>query len=180
MLSDIVRRAGLTKCYIYADRKGCQFLVFNNAEGSNVTRATSRTSDLLQVCSSSICRQIAERFELRIGDNYYLHVTKNLAHTADIVNVEVKQVRTREEYAVIVAQREAAVKSGSAPDIEETDDLMEEAPTPSTDTNDMPLIEFADIDDNHTGDGQTPTTGESGASSVPPRLNQSRRPRLAT
>lgn len=167
VLSDIVRRAGLTKCYIYADRKGHQFLVFNNAEGSNVTKATSRTSDLLQVCSSSICRQIAERFELRIGDNYYLHVTKNLAHTADIVNVEVKQVRTREEYAVIVAQREAAVKSGITPDSDETDDPMEEAPTPSTDTNDMPLIEFADIDDNHTGDGQTPTTGESGGSSAP-------------
>lgn len=157
VLSDIVRRAGLTKCYIYADRKGCQFLVFNNAEGSNVTRATSRTSDLLQVCSASICRQIAERFELRIGDNYYLHVTKNLAHTADIVNVEVKQVRTREEYAVIVAQREAAVKSGITPDSDETDDPMEEATTPSTDTNDMPLIEFADIDDNHTGDGQSTT-----------------------
>lgn len=140
VLSDIVRRAGLTKCYIYTDRKGCQFLVFNNAEGSNVTRATSRTSDLLQVCSSSICRQIAERFELRIGDNYYLHVTKNLAHTADIVNVEVKQVRTREEYAVIVAQREAAVKSGAVPLVEE-----EEIPTPSSD--DMPLIDFAELPD---------------------------------
>lgn len=167
VLSDIVRRAGLTKCYIYADRKGHQFLVFNNAEGSNVTRANSHTSDLLQVCSSSICRQIAERFELRIGDNYYLHVTKNLAHTADIVNVEVKQVRSREEYAVIVAQREAAVKSGITPDIDETDDPMEEAPTPSTDTNDMPLIEFAGIDDNHTGDGQTPTTLAGGGSSAP-------------
>lgn len=166
VLSDIVRRAGLTKCYIYADRKGCQFLVFNNAEGSNVTKANSRTSDLLQVCSSSICRQIAERFELRIGDNYYLHVTKNLAHTADIVNVEVKQVRTREDYAVIVAQREADVKQGITPDIDETDDPMEEAPTPSTDTNDMPLIEFADIDDNHTGDGQTPTTLAGGGSSA--------------
>jgi len=145
VLSDIVRRAGLTKCYIYADRKGCQFLVFNNVEGSNVTKANSRTSDLLQVCSSSICRQIAERFELRIGDNYYLHVTKNLAHTADIVNVEVKQVRTREEYAVIVAQREAAVKSGITPDIDETDDPMEEPPTPSSD--DMPLIDFAELPD---------------------------------
>lgn len=150
VLSDIVRRAGLTKCYIYADRKGCQFLVFNNAEGSNVTRATSRTSDLLQVCSSSICRQIAERFELRIGDNYYLHVTKNLAHTADIVNVEVKQVRTREEYAVIVAQREAAVKSGAVPLVEE-----EDTPTPSSD--DMPLIDFAELPDENQQPAIKPT-----------------------
>ena len=170
VLSDIVRRAGLTKCYIYADRKGCQFLVFNNAEGSNVTKANSRTSDLLQVCSSSICRQIAERFELRIGDNYYLHVTKNLAHTADIVNVEVKQVRTREEYAVIVAQREAAVKQGITPDIEETDDPMEETPTLSSD--DMPLTDFAELPDENQQPAKVETVKPTKAGKIEKAVSQ--------
>ncbi|MBR1449934.1 MAG: hypothetical protein IJ588_14490 [Prevotella sp.] len=163
VLSEQVRQAGLTKCYIYADRKGHQFLVFNNAEGSNVTKATSRASDLLQVCSASICRQLADHFELRLGDNYYLHITKNLARTADIINVEVKQVRSREEYAVIVAQREAAVKTGRMPDAEPEEEETVEAPTP---THNEPLLEFFD-EETHTGDGQAPTTGESGGSPAP-------------
>lgn len=143
VLSEQVRKAGLTKCYVYADRKGCQFLVFNNAEGSNVTKTGSRTSDLLQVCSASICRQIAERFELRIGDNYYLHITKNLAHQQDIINIEVKQVRTREEYARIVQRREDVAK-GKLPPYEALEDAKD-----------------------HTDDGQAPATGESGGSPVP-------------
>lgn len=158
-LSAIVRDAALTKCYLSTDRQGRQFLVFNNVEGANVTKASSRTSDLLQVCSSSICRQIAERFGLAIGDNYYLHVTKNLAHQADIINVEVKQARSREEYAVIAAGREAALRRGGvAADVE---------PEKEEQADDRPLLEFVFGDTDHTGDGQAPATGESGGSPAP-------------
>ena len=160
ILSAVVRDAGLQKCYLSTDRQGRQFLVFNNAEGANVTKITSRTSDLLQVCSSSICRQIAERFGLSVGDNYYLHVTKNLAHRQDVVNVEVKRARSREEYAVIVSSREEAVRRGSVAADEEVE---KEDPA-----NDVPLLEFSFVNGTgHTGDGQAPATGEGGGSPAP-------------
>ena len=151
-LSAAIRYAGLQKCYISTDRQLRQFLVFNNAEGANVTKAGSRRNDLLQVCSASIVRQIAERFGLQIDENYYLHITKNLSRQSDIINVEVKQVRTREEYAAIVANREKGEKNtgdGQTPTNGESGGSS--APTPETipthrdDPADMPLIEFTDV-----------------------------------
>ena len=126
-LSAAIRYAGLSKCYISTDRQLRQFLVFNNTEGANVTKAGSRRSDLLQVCSSSIVHQIAERFGLSLDETYYLHITKNLSRQTDIINVEVKQVRTREEYASIVANRDNGVNTKNHTE---------------TEYGNMPLIDF--------------------------------------
>ena len=136
VLSAQVQAAGLTKCYLSTERDGRQFIVFNNSEGANVTLAGtgSRSSSLSQVCSVSICRQIAERFRLPYGDLYYLHVTKNLSRLSDTINVEVKQVHTREEYAAIAARREEEAKKGRPVPGEDV---------PEYEVPDAPLIDFS-------------------------------------
>lgn len=137
ILSAQIQQAGLTKCYLSTERDGRQFLVFNNSEGANVTQLSTRNSNLSQVCSSSICRQIAEKYRLTLGENYYLHVTKNLARQKDLINIEVKQVRTREEYAVIVANRESKqlIPGRDIPEWQEPEEK-----------HDMPLIEFTETE----------------------------------
>ena len=137
VLSAQIKAAGLTKCYLSTERDGSQFLVFNGAEGANVTWAGSKTSVLAQVCSSSTCRQIAERYRLALGDNYYLHITKNLSHQNGIINVGVKQVRSREEYAAIAARREEKARLVPGRDVPEYEGPDEEEHV------DAPLIEFA-------------------------------------
>jgi len=131
VLSAYVHTAGLTKCYLSTDRDGRQFLVFNGAEGANVTWVSTRTSRLAQVCSTAHVRQIAERFRLAAGDIYYLHITRNLSKTPDVINVEVKQVHTREEFAAIAARREEEKAKGRpvpGGDVPEYEDPADAAP----------------------------------------------------
>lgn len=136
VLSAQVQAAGLTKCYLSTERDGRQFVVFNNSEGANVTIAgtAGRSPGLSQVHSVSICRQIAERFRLAYGDLYYLHITKNLSRLKDTINVEVKQVHTREEYAAIAARREEEAKRDRAVPGEDV---------PEYEVPDAPLIDFS-------------------------------------
>ena len=138
ILSAYVYTDGLTKCYLSTDRDGRQFLVFNNMEGANVTWLTTKSSRLAQVCSANHCRQIADRFRLAVGESYYLHVTKNLSKTVGIINIEVKQVHTREEFAAIVERREAKAKAVPGRDVPEWQDAEEDEHA------DMPLIDFSE------------------------------------
>lgn len=146
VLSQKVQAAGLTKCYLSTERDGRQFLVFNNSEGANVTVAgtAGKSPGLSQVHSVSICRQIAERFRLAYGDLYYLHVTKDLSKLKDTINVEVKQVHSREEYAAIAARREEqARKDAPVPG----DDV------PEYEVPDTPLVDFSEEPEQEHGGG---------------------------
>ena len=140
VLSAYIYTSGMTKCYLESRRDGRQFLVFNNAEGANVTWVTTKTSRLAQVCSTAHCRQIAEYFHLAIGELYYLHVTKNLSKTQDVINIEIKQVHTREEYAAIAARREEEQKAGRPVPGED----IPEYETPAG--GDAPLIDFSETE----------------------------------
>ena len=141
VLSAYIYTSGLTKCYLESRRDGRQFLVFNNAEGANVTWVTTKTSRLAQVCSTAHCRQIAEYFHLAIGELYYLHITKNLSKTKDVINIEIKQVHTREEYAAIAARREEEQKAGRPVPGED----IPEYETPEG--GDAPLIDFSETEE---------------------------------
>ena len=122
VLSQIIRDGEFTKCYLNCDRQHRMFLIFNRVEGANVTGASSLASLLLNVCSSDICGSLASRFNLAIGDNYYLHITKNLSRTDNVVTVEVLAARTREEYLGIVQRREDAAK-GKIPEFEAQEEI---------------------------------------------------------
>lgn len=122
VLSQIIRDGEFTKCYLNCDRQHRMFLIFNRVEGANVTGASSLASLLLNVCSSDICGSLASRFNLAIGDNYYLHITKNLSRTDNVVTVEVLAARTREEYLGIVQRREDAAK-GKIPEFEAQEEV---------------------------------------------------------
>lgn len=111
-LSALIQQGQFTKCYLNSDRSHRMFLIFNRLEGANVTSASSRASMLVQVCSSEMVRSLAARFGLDEGDNYYLHITKNLAPKADVITIEIMKVRTLEEYIRIVEQREEAERKG--------------------------------------------------------------------
>ena len=177
-LSALIQQGQFTKCYLNSDRTHRMFLIFNRLEGANVTSASSRASMLVQVCSSEMVRSLAARFGLDEGDNYYLHITKNLAPKADVITIEVMKARTLQEYIRIVEQREEAERKGhpvpdeDVPEYEDesdadnrtegtvntptegrADNATEERPQ-----NDVPLIDFG-LD---FGDGQTtpPPAGE--------------------
>lgn len=122
VLSQIIRDGEFTKCYLNCDRQHRMFLIFNRVEGANVTGASSLASLLLNVCSSDICGSLASRFNLTIGENYYLHITKNLSRTDNVVTVEVLAARTREEYLGIVQRREDAAK-GKIPEFEAQEEV---------------------------------------------------------
>ena len=138
VLSAYIYTSGMTKCYLESRRDGRQFLVFNNAEGANVTWVTTKTSRLAQVCSTAHCRQIAEYFHLAIGELYYLHITKNLSKTKDVINIEIKQVHTREEYAAIAARREEEQKAGRPVPGEDIPEYE------TSEGGDAPLIDFSE------------------------------------
>ena len=167
VLSKQIRDGEFTKCYLNPDRNHRQFLIFNRAEGANITGASSMAQSLLNVNSAEIVRALAARFGLEEGDNYYLHITKNLAPKADVITVEVLKVRTREEYARIAEKREEARKNGE--DIPEYEDY-EERQEPSrpgelitTDDSvqeDAPILEFADITDPVVAAGKKKTPAE--------------------
>ena len=159
-LSAQIRDGQFTKCYLNIDRQHHVFLLFNRVEGANITGASNLATQLLNVCSSDISRQLADRFHLTLGENYYLHITKNLSKRDDFLTVEVLQARTREEY-VAIAQRREDVAKGKIPPFEAEDDNPTEGraacptedrlvkPTeaspvvPQPATPEMPLIDFA-------------------------------------
>lgn len=152
VLSKQIRDGEYTKCYLNPDRQMRQFLIFNRVEGANVTGASSMAQNLLNVNSAEIVRALAARFNLDEGDNYYLHITKNLAPKADVITVEVLLARTREQYARIAEKREDARRKGE--DVPEYEDY-EERPEPdrpeevlTTDAHvqeDVPILEFTDF-----------------------------------
>ena len=171
VLSKQIRDGEFTKCYLNPDRKMRQFLIFNRVEGANITGASNLAQGLLNVNSAEIVRALAARFGLEEGDNYYLHITKNLAPKTDVITVEVLLARTREEYARIAEQREEARKKGKTvpgedvPEYEnesDADNRTEETVNTPTEgradntteeipQNDVPLIDFG-LD---FGDGQS-------------------------
>ena len=141
VLSAYLYTSGLTKCYLETKRDGRQFLIFNNSEGANVTWITTKSSRLAQVCSTANCRQIADHFNLRLGELYYLHVTKNLSKLQDTINIEIKQVHSREEFAAIAARREEEQKAGRPVPGEDVPEY--ETPDTAEDTADTPLLDFS-------------------------------------
>lgn len=149
VLSQIIRDGEFTKCYLNCDRQHRMFLIFNRVEGANVTGASSLASLLLNVCSSDICGSLASRFNLTIGENYYLHITKNLSRTDNVVTVEVLAARTREEYLGIVQRREDAAK-GKIPEFEAREEPVTTQEPPSKEeevveerlSDSTPLLDF--------------------------------------
>ena len=154
-LSALIQQGQFTKCYLNSDRTHRMFLIFNRLEGANVTSASSRASMLVQVCSSEMVRSLAARFGLDEGDNYYLHITKNLAPKADVITIEIMKARTLQEYIRIVEQREEAERKGHpvpGDDASEYEGESEaETPAEERSQNDAPLIDFG----LNFGDGQS-------------------------
>ena len=154
-LSELLQKGQFTKCYLNSDRTHRQFLIFNRVEGANIVGVSSRASMLLGINSAEICRTLATRFNLTMGDNYYLHITRNLSRRDEIVTIEVLAVRSRDEY-VTIAQR----RDGKEPVEEPKPEPVNVAPSPSkveeeeAPKRDIPLLDF--------GDGSTaPPTAES-------------------
>ena len=114
-LSAQIREGEFSKCYLNIDRSKHAFLIFNRVEGANVTGASTLTQTLLNVTSADIARTLAARFDLDLGDNYYLHITKNLSKKDEFLTVEVLQARSREEYIKIAERRELAAKGKIPP-----------------------------------------------------------------
>jgi hypothetical protein len=119
-LSAQIREGEFTKCYLNTDRQHRQFLIFNRLEGSNVTGSSNLAQLLLNVTSADIARSLAARFDLDIGENYYLHITKNLSKKDEFLTVEVLAARSREEYIKIAERRELVAK-GKIPPYEAED-----------------------------------------------------------
>ena len=112
ILSQQIRDGQYTKCMLNPDRSHRMFLIFNRVDGANITGASNLAQGLLNVNSADIVRALAARFNLEEGNNYYLHITKNLAPKADVITIEIIKVRTLDEYIRIVEQREEAEKKG--------------------------------------------------------------------
>ena len=125
-LSELLQKGQFTKCYLNSDRTHRQFLIFNRVEGANIVGVSSRASMLLGINSAEICRTLATRFNLTMGDNYYLHITRNLSRRDEIVTIEVLAVRSRDEY-VTIAQR----RDGKEPVEEPKPEPVNVAPSPS-------------------------------------------------
>lgn len=149
-LSAQIREGEFSKCYLNIDRSKHAFLIFNRVEGANVTGASTLTQTLLNVTSADIARTLSARFDLDLGDNYYLHITKNLSKKDEFLTVEVLQARSREEYIKIAERRELAAK-GKIPPYE-----AEEEPAvsvvPETRNNDI-----TELRNNEDKDTQEPT-----------------------
>lgn len=147
VLSAKIQEGQFTKCYLNSDKLHRQFLIFNRVEGANVTSASSRASMLVQVCSADICRSLAARFNLEVGDNYYLHITKDLAPKADVITIEILKVRTRDEYVKLAQHREEAERDGKPMPGEDVSEYheREEPIAEQSEQEDRPLIAFGDI-----------------------------------
>lgn len=82
-----------------------------------------------------------------MGDNYYLHITKDLAPKADVITIEILKVRTRDEYVKLAQHREEAERDGKpmpGEDVPEYYEVEEPASEQSKEEN-SPLIDFEDI-----------------------------------
>jgi hypothetical protein len=119
-LSEQIRKGEFSKCYLNIDRSKHAFLIFNRVEGANVTGASTLTQALLNVTSADIARTLAARFDLDLGENYYLHITKNLSKKDEFLTIEVLAARSREEYIKIAERRELVAK-GKIPPYEAED-----------------------------------------------------------
>lgn len=107
ILSEVLQKGGFTKCYLNSDRQHRQFLIFNNAEGANIVIVSRHSSMLLGINSAEICRSLATRFNLSLGETFYLHITRNMSRRVDIATIEILAVRSRDEYVGIVQRRES-------------------------------------------------------------------------
>lgn len=143
-LSAQIREGQFNKCYLNSDRQHRLFLIFNRVDGANVTGASTLTQTLLNVTSADIARSLAARFDLDLGDNYYLHITKNLSKKDEFLTVEVLQARSREEYIKIAERRELAAK-GKIPPYE-----AEEEPFKNEETVGEPEAKDATPDEKET------------------------------
>ena len=112
ILSEQVVGGGYTKCQLIGDRHDRQFLVFNNVDGANVTRADGQT--LAVVSSSDMVRSLAERFNLKLGDKYHLHITRNLSKKPECLNVEILAAQSSEEYIKTLERRMRAEEKNTA------------------------------------------------------------------
>lgn len=135
-LSAQIREGEFSKCYLNIDRSKHAFLIFNRVEGANVTGASTLTQTLLNVTSADIARTLAARFDLDLGDNYYLHITKNLSKKDEFLTVEVLQARSRDEYIKIAERRELAAK-GKIPPYEAEEPEPAVSVVPETRNNDI-------------------------------------------
>lgn len=97
-LSELLMKGQFTRCYLKQDVTKRVFLVFNRVEGANITTASTRKSMLYRVNSAEYCRILADKFRLPFGDSFYLHITRNLSKTNDVVTIEVLAARTKEEF----------------------------------------------------------------------------------
>ncbi len=149
-LSAQIREGEFSKCYLNIDRSKHAFLIFNRVEGANVTGASTLTQTLLNVTSADIARTLAARFDLDLGDNYYLHITKNLSKKDEFLTVEVLQARSREEYIKIAERRELAAKGKIPP--YEADEEPAVSVVPETRNNDI-----TELRNNEDKDTQEPT-----------------------
>lgn len=150
-LSAQIREGEFSKCYLNIDRSKHAFLIFNRVEGANVTGASTLTQTLLNVTSADIARTLAARFDLDLGDNYYLHITKNLSKKDEFLTVEVLQARSREEYIKIAERRELAAK-GKIPPYEAEEPEPAVSVVPETRNNDI-----TELRNNEDKDTQEPT-----------------------
>lgn len=107
VLSDVILKGGFTKCYLNSDRSLRQFLIFNKVEGANIVNVHGRSqSALVGINSADICRKLAARFKVELGDTVYLHISRNLSHTTSVATIEVIATRSREEYTALAQRRE--------------------------------------------------------------------------
>lgn len=136
ILSELLQKGRFTKCYLNSDRQHRQFLIFNNAEGANIVSVSSRSSMLLGINSAEICRSLATRFNLSLGETFYLHITRNMSRRDDIATVEILDVRSRDEYVGIVQRRENGKQ-----DEPEQKAIPAKVETPVA-TSSEPLIDF--------------------------------------
>lgn len=141
ILSELLLKGGFTKCYLKSDMSHRQFLIFNKIEGANIVNISSRSSLLVGFYSADICRTLAERFNLKLGETSYLHISKNTSRRDDLVTIEVIAVRSREEYVGIVNRRE-----GKKPEQHDAPPSMVSKPAKVVEENKSePLLDFTDI-----------------------------------
>ena len=125
VLSEQIMKGNFTKCYLNTDRQQRLFLIFNNAEGANVSTMMERSNNLACVYSTDICSALASKFHLELDDSYYLHITRNLSRVPGLITIEIIHARTKEEYAAIAKRREEEAKLPQEPS-----KVVEEKETP--------------------------------------------------
>ncbi len=147
-------RQQYTKCYLKTDMAQRFFLIFNRVEGANVVGVSSRASMLLGINSADICRSMAARFNLSLGENYYLHITRNLSRREEVATIEVLAVRSREEYVGIALRRD-----GNEPSESEQEQIVVQ-PQPVVEVQDSKKSEPKKLETKPTIEISTPMKAE--------------------